>query len=146
MGDSDGSKHLVGPAREHLADDGRRVDDKSFMQVVAMLAEGELTFAPPFDLATSAVLAINPFFGDQVEEFGAARRRVASYITYTERTRRQGNGKILIEIDQLLTMGRRTLCREVVNTEVADEAALQSLIAGLAEELRARTNNDQGVT
>ncbi len=55
-----------GPATERLTP-AQRAGDDQFVAAVSLLADGELIFPPPFDLATAAALCRNTSGGDAAE-------------------------------------------------------------------------------
>ena len=96
-----------------------------FMQIVASLAEGELTHSPPFDLSMSAALASNLDRNDlalKLAEVSAARDVGYQVMIY---------GLIPGDDDE-------SLRREIINTTVGSTRLLFALLDGLMDELDAR--------
>lgn len=91
--------------------------DALFTSAVMSLAEGNLTFQPPFDLATSAALAANIDLGDLAQRlFDATAQRDTGYRISIHAT------------------APGVPDREVVNTNVASTALLVALLDGLLDE------------
>lgn len=98
-----------------------------FVSAVSCLAEGELTFRAPFDLATSAALASNDDTGALAEEvFKLAASRDCGYRVTIHAVAPGGCG---IE-------------REVINTTTPSTAVLMALLEGFLEELYDRHGID----
>lgn len=92
--------------------------DALFASAVAPLAEGNLTFPSPFDLAASAALAANDDHGRlAVELFKLLALRDVSYRVTVHAT------------------APGVPDREVVNTTVAGAATLVALLDGLLDEI-----------
>lgn len=92
------------------------------MGIVSALADGELTFAPPFDLATSAALARNIDTG-----------RIAQALFDATQTRDTAYRVTIAAISP-----DDELAREIIDTTVASTRLLVALLDGLMEELHAR--------
>lgn len=88
-----------------------------FTSVVTALAEGNLTFPPPFDLATSAALAANIDLGDVAEAL------------FTVTAQRETGFRVTVH-----ATAPGVPDREVVNTTVAGSALLVALLDGLLDE------------
>lgn len=100
--------------------DGKR---DAFLAAVASLDEGELTFPPPFDLASAAALASNIDVGDlALKLFEVTAGRDCGY-------------EVRITA---VPPGESTLRRDVINTSVASTGLLFALLDGLMEELERR--------
>jgi hypothetical protein len=99
-----------------------------FMEIVSDLADGELTFPPPFDLAASAALACNIDVGAiAVKLFNATRQRDCGY-------------QVSI---QAISPDDESVAREIVNTTVPSTRLLLALLDGLMEELHDRRTADR---
>lgn len=89
-----------------------------FLKIVSGLAEGELTFKPPFDLATSAALAANIDTARIAQAlFDVTRLRDTAY-------------RVSIH-----ALAPGVPDREVINTEVSSTDLLIELLDGLLDEL-----------
>lgn len=98
------------------------------MATVADLAEGELTFPPPFDLASAVALGKNADRGELAENlFAATASRDCGY---------------RVTISALTPEGDEPLQREIINTTVASTNLLMTLLDGLLDELQARQDAD----
>lgn len=100
----------------------------AFMAAVAVLAEGELTFPAPFDLASSAAL------GDNVDEGGIAER------LFDVSVRRECRYRVSIHE---LGPGDRpdAPSRPVLDTTVSNSQLLVHLLDDLSSELEARRHH-----
>lgn len=102
---------------------GTESPDALFMAVIASLAQGELTFPAPFDLATSAALAANIDTGRIANDlFDVTAQRDTGYRV------------------EVYATAPGVADREVIATRVPSTALLVSLLDGLLEELCARHN------
>jgi hypothetical protein len=98
-----------------------------FARITAALSDGDLTFQPPFDLATSAALAANADAGDIAQRlFDVTRVRDTTYLV------------------QITEIAPGVSDREVVNTTVSGAGLLIALLDGLIEEQLARQNSEEG--
>lgn len=105
-----------------------RVLSEDFLAAVADLAEGELTFPPPFDLATAAALGENMDKGElALKLFEATASRDTGY-------------RVLIEA--LTPEGSQPMRREIINTTVPSTMLLFALLDGLLDEIEARRDDD----
>src|ERR1041384_5367842 len=94
-----------------------------FMGIVSDLADGELTFPPPFDLAASTALASNIDVGViALKLFQVTQQRDCRY-------------RVSIHA---ISPDDEALDREIVNTTVSSTRLLFALLDGLMEELHAR--------
>ena len=94
------------------------------METVADLAQGELTFPPPFDLASAVALRDNTDAGDlALKLFAATAARDCGY---------------QVTISALTPEGSEPMRREIINTTVASTALLAALLDGLLDELHDR--------
>lgn len=94
-----------------------------FMGILSDLAEGDLTFPPPFDLAASAALASNIDVGViALKLFNATQQRDCGY-------------RVSIHA---ISPDDESLGREIVDTKVSSTRLLVALLDGLMEELTAR--------
>lgn len=103
--------------------DSGKDDDlhRLFAQITAALSDGDLTFQPPFDHATSAALAANIDDGDIAQRlFEVTRLRETTY-------------RVMIT-----AVAPGVQDREVVNTTVPGAGLLIALLDGLIEEFVAR--------
>lgn len=93
--------------------------------IVADLAEGELTFPPPFDLSSSVALADNEDYGDlALKMFDASAR-----LTY-------GYHVAITAVGPVRT--GNSPARTILDTTVPSTRLLFALLGGLMDELEAR--------
>ncbi len=112
--------------KKSTGDGSREGLEPDFATAVSSLAEGELTFPPPFDLSSSAALAANIDNGDgAVRLFDVTAQRDCQYDVQI--FARMGGGH-----------GEEVRVREVINTQVPSTPQLISLLDDLIEELHAR--------
>jgi hypothetical protein len=98
--------------------------DEAFMHTVADLAQGELTFPAPFDLASAAALRVNADDGELAERlFEATASRDCGY-------------EVTIRV--LTPEGSDPEQREIIDTTVSSTPLLIELLTGLLDELEAR--------
>ncbi len=103
--------------------------DRAFLEAVASVARGELTFPAPFDLATSAALSSNLDSGSLAERlFEVTALRDCRYE---------------VSITALAPEGSEPLRREILNTTAASTGVLVALLDGLLEEFEARLDAQQ---
>lgn len=96
------------------------------MRTVSAVADGELTFPPPFDLASAAALQENIDLGElALQLFHATASRDTGYE---------------VTIHALAPEGSEPLRREIINTTVASTSLLFALLEGLMDELEARSD------
>lgn len=97
---------------------------KRFARTVLSLAEGELTFPAPFDLATSGALASNVDADELALKLAAVTaQRDTSYE---------------VKITAVVPNGDQSLRREVIDTVVCSTELLIALLDGFLDELDAR--------
>lgn len=105
--------------------------DDSLIQVVAVLADGNLVFPPPFDLRTSAALADNTDTGDAAEQLFTF---CAPLVPVTYR----------VTITAVPAHHPETGEREIINTRVTTPAALKALLGGLVMEIAQHPDTESG--
>lgn len=99
-----------------------------FAAAVSSLADGQLTFAAPFDFSTSAALADNIDFGDTAERlFAVTAQRQSGYTV-----RIFTNSSAHPDLPE----------REVIDTRVPSDRLLIALLEGLLEELYDRQEQE----
>ncbi len=97
---------------------------KKFLEAVASVARGDLTFPAPFDLATSAAL------GSNLDEGMLAERLFE--VTAVRDCRYE------VTITALAPEGAEPMRREILNTVAPSSGVLTTLLDCLLEELEAR--------
>lgn len=102
------------------AGDDRAALRRRFGQVVADLADGGLTFPPPFDFATSLALAANIDAGELAQQLFAVTAARDTQFT--------------VRIDAC-SAEQPGLSRQVIDTTVDSTQLLAVLLEGLLEEL-----------
>lgn len=94
------------------------------MRIVSAVADGELTFPAPFDLASAVALRENDDAGTlALHLFHATAARDTGY---------------QVTIHALTPEGSEPLRREIIDTTVASTPLLFALLEGLMDELEAR--------
>lgn len=108
--------------------EGGRELEQPFVNAVAPLAEGNLTYPAPFDICTSAALAANIDTGDMAEKLFAvtALRQAGFHLTITA-----------------VAPGEPGLPeREIINTRTSSLHTLTVLLEDLLDELHERHQHD----
>lgn len=99
----------------------------TFERIMGGLSDGDLTFQPPFDLATSAALAANMDKGD----LAAALFKVTQARQTTFRV-------------HIAAVAPDLQPRDVINTTVSGEGLLVALLEGLIEEILTMQEQHEG--
>lgn len=101
---------------------------EQFAQTVAALADGELTFDPPFDIASAAALAANMDVGDiALALWSVTAQRDVHYT---------------VQIHALVPGQPALEPREILDTTVSSTANLVALLEMFIDELHLKRNGD----
>ncbi len=119
------------PFVEAIPGDGA-ITDQGFAAAVASCAAGDLVFRPPFDLTTSALLALVQPGGPPPLAFVLATRDAAPLIR-THITRE--SGRVHVCLHQLSPVGTSLPAREIIDAFFADDVVAEEVIADALEQL-----------